>query len=1236
MAAGTAAEANLEQRIAEGTLEFDDWIALFSDFEKRYADNIDKLSFVYEAFLSEYPLCYGYWRKYAEHKAHLCTLEEVVEVFERSVESAAYSVDVWVGYCTFGISCFEDPLDVSRLFTRGLSFVGKDYLCHHLWDLYIEYEFSQQHWNSLAHIYIHALKFPTKKLHQYYDSFKKLVATWRADLGSEEVTVDFCFEAQFTDEVIAPNADEICCIIDKLLNPSTRAEGLAKYSSIGEQLYHRSSKLDAEICEFEKNIHRPYFDMKPLDDHQLDNWHKYLDFGERKGYFDWAVKLYERCLIPCANYPEFWMRYVEFVEAKGGREIANDALGRATQVFLKWLSAIHLINAGFKEQIGEFDEARAAFHHLDRDVGFYSVESVLRRANMEKRMGNYVEASNIFKEAVKVAADRKLETLPVLYVQFSRLEYAMTNNVVATRDILLDGIYNVPYCKLLLEELIKFAMTHEGAQMVNAVESVIADALSSTSDISPGLSAADREYLSSLYLEFIDLHGTIHESRRAWFRHMKSFPHLLRSASSKQPTRAASVQNIAAVGDPVDRATHLMELPTQVDNLLLASNVDHPEEANGSLHLLEQAPLGASKPTIDALDACDDDTAQLSPYVDIVGDDEFLTFDAAFEHQESKEDQEVQSFKLDTLSLNHEADNPPRSPTLKPEGLQDSTLSDTHVPGYNSKAEAVPSLSSPLRIQVNMSSERLSQSPGPTPTNPSPVSTPDSSQFDKPSDRGSNQNRHSYTGRHIPATGSSGLLEDQVDDKWSCSPRRQGSFEQSDGWRHDEWPACPAQPPFHRDGYKQQSVSPRRYASHWRSEDRYHSPSSRSPRRQSSSTDFDSKSSVGQRHQRQPRYRDGSRNQRGGQRRNMRQMQNMQNQSAGFATQGNVQGQPGSFPQAQMSMYPMQGNEQYPFAQNPQAYAQMWQFYYFQQQQLAMQQLPMQQQQPYLQAQQIQMQPHQQQQFVQLQYQQQLQMQQQQQQQQGLSQQPQQQTQADALQQQQQSYQQSQLVLRQESDQQIPTQQLQQPQLLQQQQQLQQQYYNQQQQPQLYQQQQQPQQYTLTQEQLQQLYEQLQRLPQQQHAGQQASTQQTQLLQQQAGQQASTQEQQQKQQQEQQLHYQQFQQQYALYLQHQQFFQKQSQQQQQSPQGRQGLSQEQQSSQLKNVSLLAQKEQPKDEAAHQGHEGLIQHQPSELQRQWHINERLEREEDDTSKLQDEGTHLHVSEATATASVQREP
>lgn len=58
-----------------------------------------------------------------------------------------------------------------RLFKRALSFVGKDYLCHTLWDKYLEFEFSQQRWSSLAHVYIQTLRFPSKRLHNYYDRY---------------------------------------------------------------------------------------------------------------------------------------------------------------------------------------------------------------------------------------------------------------------------------------------------------------------------------------------------------------------------------------------------------------------------------------------------------------------------------------------------------------------------------------------------------------------------------------------------------------------------------------------------------------------------------------------------------------------------------------------------------------------------------------------------------------------------------------------------------------------------------------------------------------------------------------------------------------------------------------------------------------------------------------------------------------------------------------------------------
>lgn len=48
-----------------------------------------------------------------------------------------------------------------------------------------------------------------------------------------------------------------------------------------------------------------------------------------------VVKLYERCLIACANYPEYWIRYVSCMETSGSLDLADNALARATQVFVK-------------------------------------------------------------------------------------------------------------------------------------------------------------------------------------------------------------------------------------------------------------------------------------------------------------------------------------------------------------------------------------------------------------------------------------------------------------------------------------------------------------------------------------------------------------------------------------------------------------------------------------------------------------------------------------------------------------------------------------------------------------------------------------------------------------------------------------------------------------------------------------------------------------------------------------
>ncbi|CAH8383569.1 unnamed protein product [Eruca vesicaria subsp. sativa] len=541
----------LKETFSSESLDFDDWTLLISEVETSFPDDIEKLCLVYDAFLLEFPLCYGYWRKYAYHKIQLCTLEDAVEVFERAIQAATYSVDVWLDYCTFAVAAYQDHHDVCRLFERGLSFVGKDYSCCTLWDKYIEFLLSKKQWSSLAHVYLRTLRYPSKKLNFYYKNFRKIAASLKekikcridvnGDLSSDPMEEDL-IPKRYTDE-------EISVVIRDLMGPSSSlavAKALHAYLSIGEQFYQDSQQLEEKISCFETQIRRPYFHVKPMDTNQLDNWHKYLSFAETYGDFDWAIKLYERCLIPCANYTEFWFRYVDFVESNGSRELANFALARASQTFVKNESAIHLFNARFKEHVGDASAASVALSRCDEELGVGFVENVTKKANMEKRLGNSEAAYTTYREALKktLTGKENIETTALLYVQFSRLKYMISNSSDEAAQILIEGNEKVPHCKLLLEELIRLMMMHGGSRQVDLLDPIIDKEISHQADSSGGLSAEDKENISNLYMEFIDLCGTIHDVRKALGRHIKLFPHSTKAKSHESRPSGNSLREL--------------------------------------------------------------------------------------------------------------------------------------------------------------------------------------------------------------------------------------------------------------------------------------------------------------------------------------------------------------------------------------------------------------------------------------------------------------------------------------------------------------------------------------------------------------------------------------------------------------------------------------------------------------------------------------------------------------------
>ncbi|XP_021893714.1 pre-mRNA-processing factor 39-like isoform X2 [Carica papaya] len=108
-AALSGEEDRLWSIVRANSLDFNAWTALIEETEKLAEDNILKIRKIYDAFLAEFPLCYGYWKKYADHEARVGAMDKVVEVYERAVQGVTYSVDIWLHYCVFAINTYGDP-----------------------------------------------------------------------------------------------------------------------------------------------------------------------------------------------------------------------------------------------------------------------------------------------------------------------------------------------------------------------------------------------------------------------------------------------------------------------------------------------------------------------------------------------------------------------------------------------------------------------------------------------------------------------------------------------------------------------------------------------------------------------------------------------------------------------------------------------------------------------------------------------------------------------------------------------------------------------------------------------------------------------------------------------------------------------------------------------------------------------------------------------------------------------
>lgn len=366
----------------------------------------DELRKAFDAFLDLYPLCYGYWNKFAEILSKRRSPEAAIEVYERAVSAFPTSVDIWRHYLSFMTSYLALPGASSwgledrqkrdrmdRLFKRALEAAGKQHGAGPLYGMCITWLASQERWRRVRELYELALSVPLADCRSFMEQLEDFVRKTDAyAIATDEEKA----------EVMGKGPSRV-----NSNDPAVRLQQII-LDGFYEQA-RATAMLAAKRRRYEERITRPYFHVKELEVAALRHWREYLDFEIRESEAeDGAAKepaaphprvimLFERCVVPTALYEQFWLKYAAYLESHGDIKGAASVLRRGSKLMFHAPPRTVVALAALEEAIGNTDAARALYIKLkSAGGGFDSVDMAVRVANFERRCGQNAAALEAF------------------------------------------------------------------------------------------------------------------------------------------------------------------------------------------------------------------------------------------------------------------------------------------------------------------------------------------------------------------------------------------------------------------------------------------------------------------------------------------------------------------------------------------------------------------------------------------------------------------------------------------------------------------------------------------------------------------------------------------------------------------------------------------------------------------------------------------------------------------------
>ena len=318
--------------VRENPQDFNGWVYLVQACET--VDILDEIRTVYNAFLPLFPYCYAYWKRYSDIERKNENWSRALAILHRGLAAIPLSVDLWVAYLELYFKMYSTHEDFPSLYRdqceKALSTAGLEYRSDVLWELVIEKEAARSEYRYVTDLFRRVLSTPTKLYNKHWDNFIAHVRDHHPrDIlqypDYESLRKLTCRELGLTyrpDPIANPGETRKVELPEDKLKAGMKERLVASMVAIHDDT---EKKID-EIYRFEEKLKRTYFHVKPLDQKQLRVWDQYLDWQVAQGDHQRTVVLFERCLIPCALYEQFWAKYARYLERahKEGKDVVED------------------------------------------------------------------------------------------------------------------------------------------------------------------------------------------------------------------------------------------------------------------------------------------------------------------------------------------------------------------------------------------------------------------------------------------------------------------------------------------------------------------------------------------------------------------------------------------------------------------------------------------------------------------------------------------------------------------------------------------------------------------------------------------------------------------------------------------------------------------------------------------------------------------------------------------------